>query len=287
MRSGFCIGAVSSTGLLGDYFISWPTIERPQAKLPRRTTWRPSSPNPFPEIRIDGRAFGSAPLTEPARVAAGTVVVELRAPGHFPATRTVVVVAEQLTRETLTLLPSTGTGSAQRPPGGAGGATYQNPAKAPGISLPPRPLETGPSLPANATPSALPPPIADTNSEAGRGRGSWKRPLAWMFAAGAVAVAGGSVAALVVSNSKAAEYNNLVDSTECRGQNAATCADLHDQGDRARTLAIVGFSLAGALAVGSTILFLTERGAPAPTATALRTCGVDWAARAVSCGVSF
>lgn len=230
---------------------------------------------PGAEIRIDGREIGRAPLAEPLRVPAGSIVVELRAPGHHPVTRTVLVAAEQLTRETLTLQASTGTGSAR---GSAGAPVISTTLPAAGPSL---------QAPANATPDGNPTPASPSVDDGKRQRGSWRRPLAWTFAAGAIAFAGGGVAALVVSNGKAADYNNLVDSTGCRGPDAATCSDLHSDSDGARTLAIVGFSLAGALAVTATVLFLNESRAREPVSIALRTCGVDWIARGMSCSVSF
>ena len=57
------------------------------------------------ELWIDGHRVGSLPRPHPVRVAAGTVMVEIRAEGFATQRRSVLVVAEQNARENFTLQP--------------------------------------------------------------------------------------------------------------------------------------------------------------------------------------
>jgi hypothetical protein len=57
------------------------------------------------EIVIEGEVKGALPLPSPIVVRAGEVRFALRAPGHLPETRTVLVSGGQLTRETVALSP--------------------------------------------------------------------------------------------------------------------------------------------------------------------------------------
>lgn len=59
---------------------------------------------PDAEVLLDGAPAGRTPLAAPLRVPAGTVVVEVRAAGHHPIQRRVVVAAGQLSRESVTLV---------------------------------------------------------------------------------------------------------------------------------------------------------------------------------------
>jgi PEGA domain len=247
-------------------------------------------------VRIDGREIGKVPLSSALRVAAGTVVIEMRAPGHFPVSRTISVAADVLTRETVVLPPS----AAPIDTVGSGRSVNAS------VSMPydqaPRATPTGGSTgPASAPiatsaefqPSENHPSGDDGSRDLGlrdaepREAGSWRAPLAWTLTAGAVAFAGGGVAALIVRNGKANDYNRSIDSTGCAGVAAAACSQLRSDGDRAQALAIVGFGVAGAMAITAAILFVTAPSTPAAVSTALGACGVDWPVRGLYCGATF
>jgi hypothetical protein len=55
-------------------------------------------------VRVDGAEAGSLPITESLRVSAGTVTVEVTAPGHAPTQRTVPIVARKLHLERVVLI---------------------------------------------------------------------------------------------------------------------------------------------------------------------------------------
>jgi hypothetical protein len=56
-------------------------------------------------VSVDGRRAVALPLAAPLRLAAGTAVLEVLAPGHLPVQRTTTVVAGALTRESVRLSP--------------------------------------------------------------------------------------------------------------------------------------------------------------------------------------
>lgn len=233
------------------------------------------------EIRVDGRDVGKAPLPEPVRVSIGSVVVEIRAPGYYSATRNVTVAGTELTRESISLTPV----SSSRPPRSGDEGSLEPPGS-PGSDSP-KPMD-----PPRTTEADRPPRSDRAESRpvdvAPESPGSWRRPLAWTLAAGAVVFAAGGVGGLVVRNGKAGDYNSLLDRTGCTGANAGPCEALRADGNRAQTLAIVSFSVAGALAITSTILFATLPSAsPRPVATALQACTVNVSAPRVTCALSF
>ena len=57
------------------------------------------------ELLIDGRAAGTLPLAKPARVPIGSLTIEVKKDGFFPATRPVSIAAGELTRESVDLQP--------------------------------------------------------------------------------------------------------------------------------------------------------------------------------------
>ena len=59
---------------------------------------------PGAAVRVNGRSAGALPLARPLRTPVGSVVVEVTAEGFTPVTRTINVVADELTRETFDLV---------------------------------------------------------------------------------------------------------------------------------------------------------------------------------------
>jgi hypothetical protein len=186
---------------------------------------------PGAEVRVEGRLVGTLPLGRQVATA-GTAAVDVRAPGYLPATRSVMVTAGELTRETIVLQKLT----TALPPAGAPAA---------GGELPP--------------PPDVPPP-----SEGGS---VWHGRAAWIAAGGAGLFAVGGVAALLARESKAKWFTdpkNGCNST-LPGKGGKACADSYDSGQTMRTLGIASFVTAGVLGAGAVVLFLTR---PAPSGEA-------------------
>ncbi len=59
---------------------------------------------PETAVTIDGKVVGKLPFMRPLRVAAGTVMVKVEAPGYSPAQRVVNISAEHLARESFDLV---------------------------------------------------------------------------------------------------------------------------------------------------------------------------------------
>lgn len=209
------------------------------------------------EILVDGRQVGRMPLLAPLHLPAGRSTIEVTAPEYFPVTRIVQLEARKFTRETIVLQmrptdPFEKTGSA---------ASVKEPNDT-------RSFNRDRSTPNAKDPSSL------------------RHPLAWAMAGGSVVWVGVGIAELVVRNNRAIEYNRLAVLDGCTGDHASICASLHTSGDRARIVAIVGFSIAGGLAAASTFLFLT---APSPTSSPVAglSCAGSLGILGATCRVTF
>jgi len=197
------------------------------------------------QLLIDGRVAGTLPLAKPARVPIGSLTIEVKKDGFFPATRPVSIAAGELTRESVDLQPQPVAPPVRTPPpippvegGGAAG-----------------PLS---GIPGHGQPVSMPPSDQPEHS------GGVQRTLAWVAAGGAVLGAGVGVAELLMHNSKISDADKL----QCNisGNNVSPpnpmdqqhCLDLATAADQAKVGYIIAFSAAGALAITSAILFVTS-----------------------------
>ena len=205
------------------------------------------------ELRVDGRAAGTLPLARPVRLPIGNLTIELRKEGFFPGTRPISIVAGELTRETLELQPVPAAPVALAPPrapiGGGGDAASEHPA----------PMHD---------------PVLDRGRAGGEPEGEtrgggWHRGLAWTTGVAALLGAAAGVGALVLRSGDVQDANRLQCNIRETGTvmpvdpaNQGRCLDLANGGDRWRVTALVSFSAAGALALASTILFVTSASGP-------------------------
>ena len=179
------------------------------------------------DVLVNGRLVGKVPLPQPVRVNAGTVDIELRAPGYKPTLRTVAVVGLQYQPVVIRLEREGTSDSAAPPPAGMG------------------PLSLG--------------------SDAGGAAQPW-RPWAigGALAGSAVGIGVGVLGALQ-HDQKVTDFNKrpcaealdgaIVNKTT--GMKDQTCANLHASYKNAKTMAIVGFTAGAALGVTALILYLT------------------------------
>lgn len=121
----------------------------------------------------------------------------------------------------------------------------------------PQPIETKPEVP---VPSAGEP--AAPSAPEGR---SWKSTAKWVAAGVAVGAAVFGGIEYYRYRSKNRDFNDAV----CR---PGECKDLADAADKAQVLSIVGFSVAGAAAVGALVFWLTD----APSAPASAQAELGW-----------
>jgi PEGA domain len=92
--------------------------------------------------------------------------------------------------------------------------------------------------------------------------GDWQRPAAWTMAAAAAVAAGGFAAAMLVRNQRLTEFNDRGCGTKELDRYPVECGPLLDRGRTAEKWAKATGAAAGALAVGSALLFLTLPDAP-------------------------
>jgi hypothetical protein len=111
---------------------------------------------PGTEVLVDGRKVGQTPLERPLRVVAGTVIVQVQAPGHVSTHRHVTISAGQLSRETFQLV-------------------RLEPAAGPALAAPAPPADATLTAPADAGP----PP-----------RAGWPRPIFYAGVAATLVAAG-------------------------------------------------------------------------------------------------
>jgi hypothetical protein len=176
------------------------------------------------QVLVNGRSVGSLPLASAVRVSAGSVDVEVNAPGYARAFRTVTVGAGQ----------------------------YQTVV----IRLEKAIEATSRTVPHPEAPKASPEP------DVGPPR-PWQRWAAIGAFAGAAVGAGAGAYGIVKYNDRVHMFNRKCDESSggaldrTTHQPDAGCAQLQSDYHGARTLSLVGFSAAGVLAATGVVLFLT------------------------------
>ena len=236
------------------------------------------------EVRIDGVARGALPL--PGRVASttGAVTIDLVAAGRAPLRRTTTVRSGETTREAFNSLPlpSVEAPLALEGSGRTGARATnegtQNP-KVEAVAVEPQ-----------ATPPVKPPapsfepPAADQPTHVRAP--SMRVPLV----IGAAALSAGALVFAIIEHRS---WLNSVDAfdgmMECdpavAGHGSMRCAAIYDDAHGARTLAFVGYAMAGALVATSAVLFFVlDRDQPANSQVA---CAVQPTLTGLGCQFRF
>jgi hypothetical protein len=229
------------------------------------------------EIWIDGARAGQLPLAAPLRLNKGRVDVQVRAPGHVSATESVSVVAGKREQRSFTLAPEP---TAARVPA-APIATRTAP--------PPFDATTPPTTTsATATIDMAPAEPSDKRRT--------MRTAAWVTGGAALgALVLGTIEAFQMTSARDAFNDHMgtvggVYGKDCGTSSlSAACKPLKDDYERARTLTVVGFAAAGALAAGASVLFVlsSDRGAATEATASARAlaCVPDPLARGVACSL--
>jgi tetratricopeptide (TPR) repeat protein len=210
------------------------------------------------EVRVNGLAIGTLPFPKAVRVPIGLVNVELRKDGYLPSTRPVSIAPGVLTRESISLQKMNYMAPQER-------ALSIAPSAESIARSPPLPLAVVPSHDGGRKNVEG----EDTVGEATSHPRTWQRPVAWSLAGAAVVGTGAGIGALLLRHQKLQETNNLrcnvasgTVSPEDPG-NAGKCLSLANDSSKLGVTAVVAFSVAGALAIGSIILFATTPDAAA------------------------
>jgi len=236
---------------------------------------------PGAEVLIDGRLAGTMPLSAPLRAVAGTASVTVRAPGYLPITRSTVITAGQLVRESFEMVREPEV-APPAPPPAPPPVVRSEPPPPPPAPLPSPPLAP---LPAPARPAieVFRAPEVRAQSDSA---GSLQRSLGWVAAGGALLAIGGGVWALVAREGALQDHNNPA--LACTVNDRRTvCFEPLDTADGLQTLAIAGFVGGGALAVTSLVLFLTAPGSPRPRSSAGLGCARGPGTVGLTCSLAF
>jgi PEGA domain-containing protein len=203
------------------------------------------------EVLVNGRIVGHMPLAKPLRVPAGTVALEVRAPGFVPVARSVNVPANGVARETVGLARD----EAWRAPA----APRSDEAVAPIAA-------TGPA------------PAAMSSTD-------WRRAAAWAAAGGAAASLTVGIVFTTRVYSYADKFNHSCGVND-PNLGGGSCRSYHDTSTGAEAPAIIGYSLAAALAGVSVYLFEKKHPPTKDGATAAWSCGPG-VATGVACTTVF
>jgi PEGA domain len=194
------------------------------------------------EVMVNGRKVGVLPLAAPVRVVYGPAELEVRASGHRPDRRAVIVVGRQRHEVAVTLEPEPVALSAAR-------------------SAPPVPGQVPPIDP--GTQLATTSPLALTASESSE-KASWLRPAAWASATAAAVALSVGIYGTTRWHAKADDFDSHKSPTsglrDCgiddAGRGGPGCAGLYSDMRRARATAIAGYVAGGVLGAGSAAMFI-------------------------------
>jgi hypothetical protein len=200
------------------------------------------------EVLVNGRKVGQLPLGGGVRVNAGDVDVELNAPGHLRGFRTVKVNAGDFQTVVIRLQ-----------------AVEQPPPPPP----PPPPPQAAPSAP-------------------------WQRWAAIGAFGGAAIGAGLGTYGVIRFNERVGTFNHdcgegpMGPVNRGNGLPSGACNQLQSEYKSARTLAIVGYSVAGVLAATGVILLVTAPdAAPTGESKVAWVCAPDLLRAGITCGARF
>ncbi len=190
---------------------------------------------PGAEVRVDGQLVGTTPLP-PFRVSAGSLVLEVGAPGYALETRTVSMASKATEVEDVVLTETQA--PARVPSPTVSGARSMQDRGAPGSS---------------SAPSALP----------------------WLALGSSAALGAGAAVALLVRNSNAALFDDDARCFFGGPTRDQRCGAYRDAASTAQTLMIVGFAAAAVGAVGSVALFSVQASGQSGSARRVgAVCGV-------------
>jgi hypothetical protein len=235
------------------------------------------------QVVIDGKRAGSLP-TVATWLEPGSVALEITAAGFVPLAKTLNLPEGGHVREHADL---------RRPRVLA--ATPAAATTEPQVSGAAPPEDRPPVADAQVAEAASEPKSGDARGDASSP--THLRPYAWAAAAGAAAGLGVGVFGTVKALLKQNEFENHTGPNpssptmliqDCAtAKLSAACKTISDAHDSAVKLAVVGYAIGGALAVGSVVLFVLSSEAERPSTDSAVACLPDLLNPGVSCRLRF
>jgi hypothetical protein len=201
------------------------------------------------EVQLNGETVARLPLAKALRVAAGTVALEMRAPGYLPVIRNVNVPARGLARESVLM------------------------------------TRDATATPADAGQPVPPVVIAEVRAQPPAGPPAWRKPAAWTTAAAAAVALGVGVGFTIRVYSNADKFNQSCGAAD-PGMGGGLCPTYWNRSHDSETPAVVGYALAAALGGASAYLFWSGREAATPRLATWR-CAPQLLEPGLSCGATF
>ena len=196
------------------------------------------------EIVVNGRGAGVLPLSSTIKVPARNTEVVVRAPGHTERRELVPIAGGQRHELTVNLEKIA--------------KLAEQPSVIAATSSPPSPTPA-------AAPSAS--AVVEHQSPDVDASGSSLRTAAWVFGGGALVAAGAGLALNLAARSNRSEFDAscttlptiMADPGTGGHLTTPECRDRHDAWETDRLWSIVGYATGAALAITSTVLFLSSR----------------------------
>jgi hypothetical protein len=246
------------------------------------------------ELAVNGKVVGQLPLAAAVRVGEGPAVVELRAVGYITQTRSVTVAGGQRQELMMNLQSqptAEGTPIIERP--SADDQTRNRRVLKTTVEQAQTPGGHKEDLSAQQLGRPVPEHPGDDHRPI-------FRTTAWVTLAVAVASIGVGVFETIVWNDKKNQFDSQTRlSLDTPPKPVAACGvddpgrgslpvcqTIYQELERAKTLAIVGYAVGGALAVGSVVLFAISRSPEGGAANSVA-CGPFGSSAGVACRMSF
>lgn len=237
------------------------------------------------EVLVDGEPVGKLPLAGPIGATAGVVAIEVRAPGYMPVVRSAQVVTGGLARESFNL-QSANSPSVQSSAGST--AIRQDLARSVTPSDPSSDGGGAAVVAVKQATGAAPPEHEPAAVDESGGNGGMP-PLR----IAALVVAGLSVGAVAFGVFEHLKWQDRVATfgrnTSCdlgvAGHGSTACQTLYDDGQGARTLAFVGYGVAGGLAATAVVLYLVSPDSSPPSRRVA--CGIGPGSWGLACSSRF
>ena len=185
------------------------------------------------EVVLNGQTVGTLPLGAPLRAPAGSVALEVRAPGYLPVVRNVVVPSGGTARETLSMV-----------------SLGQSPA----VPESAAPVAEG-AKPAATTSADGSPPISDES-------GSLRRPIGLALGIAGVAGLGVGTGFYIAYRDRSNDFNKTPCYASLPMRGGSGCQVVYDGIIHAQVFSILGFT-AGALAIAAGVYLFTTGSRPA------------------------